>query len=381
MGNDSKEGRSFVEALSTVLHLGNHFLNANFLPSILISAVVFGLLFPSLGQQASKFGLSKWATFGVFLISGLTLRTSELGGVLRAQLPLLFGVVSSLFISPSIAVLVLQVPINPQEFVNGLALFCCMPTTLSSGVLLTQAAGANTALALSLTLISNLLGIFTMPVMISKLVAPNLGFSLPAGSLIKSLVQTSLIPLVIGKVIRLYGSGFIDKRKEVLSKLSAILLGLVPFMQASCGRNLFLSVRMQNFLAVTALGMAVHCVFLLWNILVMSNIKYSKDVHWQKSNAWAIVLTASQKTLPVVIVVIGSVGGLMGEPGLLVLPCMATHITQIIIDSFLVRFWIEGATRKESYTFQGIDNERAPEVLQEKKAIHFRGLITSELRR
>ncbi|MCO5554422.1 hypothetical protein L7F22_007952 [Adiantum nelumboides] len=286
--------------------------------------------------------LPKFSQAGVMLLDrGLTLRTSDLGGVLQAHLPLLFGVVSSLIISPCIAVLILQVPLNPQEFVNGLALFCCMPTTLSSGVFLTQEAGANTALALSLTLISNLLGIFTMPMMISKLVAPNLGISLPVGSLIKSLVQTSLIPLAIGKMIRPFGSGLIDKRKEALSKLSAIFLGLVPFMQVSCGRNLFLSVRMQNFLAATALGMVLHCVFLLWNILIMSNIKYSKDRHQQKANAWAIVLTASQKTLPIVIVVIGSLGGLMGEPGLLVLPCMTAHITQIIFDSFLVRFWIQ----------------------------------------
>jgi predicted Na+-dependent transporter len=42
---------------------------------------------------------------------------------------------------------------------TGLAMFCCMPTTLSSGVTLTQLVGGNTALALAMTAISNLLGI------------------------------------------------------------------------------------------------------------------------------------------------------------------------------------------------------------------------------
>ncbi|AQK71497.1 putative sodium/metabolite cotransporter BASS4 chloroplastic [Zea mays] len=42
---------------------------------------------------------------------------------------------------------------------TGLAMFCCMPTTLSSGVTLTQLVGGNSALALAMTVASNLLGI------------------------------------------------------------------------------------------------------------------------------------------------------------------------------------------------------------------------------
>lgn len=330
--------------------MGLDFFYTNFLPTILVSAVVLGLIYPRLGQQLYQIGLSKWATFGVFLISGVTLRTSEVGDVLQAWLSLLFGVVSSLVITPWIAVLVLQFPIFPREFVTGLALFCCMPTTLSSGVTLSQVAGANTALALSLTLISNLLGILTIPFMISKLVAPNLGISVPAGPLMKSLVEMSLVPLLIGKVIRVYASGFIDKKEKELAILSAIFLGLVPWMQVSCGRDLFLSLKMQNITAAAVLGLATHCVFLLWNLFgihtLHSHIRESKDPHQQKSNAWAIILTASQKTVPVAIAVIGSLGGSMGESGLLVLPCLITHITQIIFDSFLVGLWIQGDLQK-----------------------------------
>jgi sodium/bile acid cotransporter 7 len=43
-----------------------------------------------------------------------------------------------LLLSPLAALLVLQVPLMPREFAVGLAVFCCMPTTLTSGVSLTQ---------------------------------------------------------------------------------------------------------------------------------------------------------------------------------------------------------------------------------------------------
>ncbi|KAI3868883.1 hypothetical protein MKX03_036412, partial [Papaver bracteatum] len=52
--------------------------------------------------------------------------------------------------------------------ISGLAVFSCMPTTLTSGVALTQLAGGNTALALAITVISNLFGILTVPLSISK---------------------------------------------------------------------------------------------------------------------------------------------------------------------------------------------------------------------
>ncbi|KAJ0101542.1 hypothetical protein Patl1_05899 [Pistacia atlantica] len=45
------------------------------------------------------------------------------------------------------------------------------------------------------------------------------------------------------------------------------------------------------------------------------------------------------KTLPVMVAVVEQLGGAFGESGLLVLPCVAAHLIQIIMDSILVNFW------------------------------------------
>ncbi|KAL3838200.1 hypothetical protein ACJIZ3_022791 [Penstemon smallii] len=39
------------------------------------------------------------------------------------------------------------------------------------------------------------------------------------------------------------------------------------------------------------------------------------------------------------VAVVEQLGGALGVPGLLVLPCVAAHLNQIIIDSFLVSIW------------------------------------------
>lgn len=57
--------------------------------------------------------------------------------------PFLYGVASILLITPLMGLAALAVDIKPKEFPMGLAVFCCMPTSLSTCVTLTMAAGAN----------------------------------------------------------------------------------------------------------------------------------------------------------------------------------------------------------------------------------------------
>ena len=50
----------------------------------------------------------------------------------------LYGFVAILALTPLAAHAALALPLAPRELALGLAVFCCMPTTLSSGVSLTQ---------------------------------------------------------------------------------------------------------------------------------------------------------------------------------------------------------------------------------------------------
>lgn len=345
--NDNLLDLSF-ETLLSVIRLAYQAVCSNFLPSVLISAVLFGLALPEPGRLANQVGLSDWATFGVFLLSGLALRTGELGEALEAWPSLFFGLVSVLFMTPLVATIILQVKLVPQELVTGLAIFCCVPTTLSSGVALTQIAGANKALALSLTVLSNIFGIFTMPFVVSKLVALGIGISIPTGVLMKSLVKALLVPLLLGKVLRDHAHGvkdFVDKRQMQCSMLSALCLSIVPWIQASRARESLLQLRVLTLALAVTLGMFMHLILLGWHVLgmlILNHMTKQKESQ-RRPTAWAVILTASQKTLPIAVVIIGRIGNLLGEPGLLLLPCVAAHITQIIIDSFLVKIWVQGA--------------------------------------
>lgn len=54
----------------------------------------------------------------------------------------------------------------------------------------------------------------------------------------------------------------------------------------------------------------------------------------------AVVLVTSQKTLPVAVTVLNQLGSaLPGALGLAVIPCVVSHLTQILLDSLLVSYW------------------------------------------
>ena len=76
---------------------------------------------------------------------------------------ILFGFASILFITPLAAIAVQQLPLGSPELTLGLAVFCCMPTTLSSGVSLTQVERRFLVLLLCMCGIGYLTGVIPGP--------------------------------------------------------------------------------------------------------------------------------------------------------------------------------------------------------------------------
>lgn len=114
-------------------------------------------------------------------------------------------------------------------------------------------------------------------------------------------------------------------------------------MQVSRSRSLLLMVKPEIFLAAIGMGTFLHLALLAINALGIRTLAAisggNESVFSRRRNVSAVLLVASQKTLPVMVAVVEQLHGALGESGLLVLPCVAAHIIQIIIDSFLVNFW------------------------------------------
>eukprot|EP00499_Haloplacidia_sp_CaronLabIsolate_P013940 CAMPEP_0196795882 /NCGR_PEP_ID=MMETSP1104-20130614/36755_1 /TAXON_ID=33652 /ORGANISM="Cafeteria sp., Strain Caron Lab Isolate" /LENGTH=125 /DNA_ID=CAMNT_0042166279 /DNA_START=117 /DNA_END=490 /DNA_ORIENTATION=+ len=103
----------------------------------------------------------------IFLLSGLKLKTADITNALRAYKAFILGIVTILGLTPLTGFGLIKVSLSSDEFAFGAAIFVCMPTTLTSGVILTGQAKGNVALALLLTVATNLLGVALAPFWVS----------------------------------------------------------------------------------------------------------------------------------------------------------------------------------------------------------------------
>ena len=87
---------------------------------------------------------------------------------------MIYGLFSILFLTSLVGVsltgLLDKETFSVLEFRTGLQVFFATPTTVNMGVVLTEQAGGNVILSLILTVVANIIGIFTVPLMLGMLV-------------------------------------------------------------------------------------------------------------------------------------------------------------------------------------------------------------------
>lgn len=117
------------------------FLMKNVLPIGFFVVLVWALLWPLPGKRASKpevEGFRVVSTINIlviFIISGLTLKTDDIANS-SAWLGYTYGVFAILVLTPCVGFAAAELPFEDHEFSYGLAVFCVVPTTLTSGVTL-----------------------------------------------------------------------------------------------------------------------------------------------------------------------------------------------------------------------------------------------------
>ncbi|KAL2899461.1 putative sodium/metabolite cotransporter BASS4 chloroplastic [Bienertia sinuspersici] len=137
---------------------------------------------------------------------------------------------------------------------------------------------------------------------------------------------------------------YVERNERFFSVTTSILLGFYPWMQVSKSRQLLLMVKPEIFVCAILIGIVVHLGFLAFNATLVRGLSFGssslKSVFEKQENRRALMLVCSQRSLLIATAVVEQLGGLLGESGLLLLPCVASDVNQIVIDSLLVNFWL-----------------------------------------
>lgn len=264
----------------------------------------------------------------IFFFSGLILNARQI----RSGLMDIKGIVTAL------AIIFLVSPITGALFGMasletgikiGVFLVAVMPTTLSSGVVMTGAAGGNMAHALVITILANGLAVFTIPVALSlllNLVGGTVVINIDKLAIVMKLGFYVLLPLCTGLTIKFFTKSFIDRFALKLQVLNQWLVLGIVWMAMSQARD-----------AIINTGGSVGIVFLLvfgfHGILLIFAGLFSKLLKLGRGRRESVIFMGSQKTLPLSVILQVS---LFPQYGLALVVCVLHHMVHLLMDGYLV---------------------------------------------
>lgn len=105
-------------------------------------------------------------------------------------------------------------------------------------------------------------------------------------------------------------------------------------MKLSVSRDQLLALTLGAVAGLLACGLAVHAVYLAFNYVVARHV-LRLPLALRKS----VVIMCSQKTLPMAMTILSYFPASLGEPGLIAIPCILSHLTQIFVDAVVASKW------------------------------------------
>lgn len=267
----------------------------------------------------------------IFFLSGLVLDGRLLKKGLSDTTGTLLALALIFVISPLAAVALCVLPL-PMELEVGLLLVAVMPTTLTSGVVMTNAAGGNMAHALLITIIASTCAVFTIPIVLSWcLPAAGLSigmFSVDRGRLMARIALFVLLPLFTGLVLRSTGAmgEKAERHKGKLSAMSQVFVLMIVFMAASQSRQTILD--SGRIAAIIALLVAAFHTILLgsgWTLIRLAGLGPGRRE--------SVLFMGVQKTLPLAVILQLL---LFPQYGTVLVVCVLHHFVHLVMDGFLV---------------------------------------------
>jgi solute carrier family 10 (sodium/bile acid cotransporter), member 7 len=311
----------------------------HFLPCGLLLSVVAALVFPEPGAIIKTWNVIPEAVRLIFLVNGFQscFKWGEVNGAFLKA----FGVmlVLSLCLSPFIGVCWVRWLNIAPEIAVGLMVMSAMPTTLSSGMVISGVAGGSPLWALMFTIGMNFLGIFSIPFFLS-LTLGHVEIHLSPLSLLLDLLKMVFGPYMLGlvlkKVISHGKTSFPDKSwlqifKNVLDILPTLCVIFVVWVSLSASVEGLLNIDVKTLWWCFIAAMGVH------GVLLGLHFGSGKWLGLTEPELKSFVIVGSQKTLPIALSVLAALNLTQVGPAIMI--CLIFHFSQLLLDSFMASQW------------------------------------------
>lgn len=266
----------------------------------------------------------------IFFLSGIALDAGQIRQGITDYPGTLLALVVIFGIAPLLAMTFAQLPLA-TGVVLGLYLVAVMPSTLSSGVVMTGSAGGNMAHALLITILANTLAVVTIPLSLELLAGTRedirvAGFDQLA--IMLKIASFVLLPLLAGILLRSHGSVLCRCLLPATGTVNQLAILVVVWMAMCSGRAAIVA-------DLHSLGAVIVTVFFYHLALVGIALLATRLAGMKAGRRESVIFMGGQKTLALSVVLQLA---LFPEYPIALVVCVVHHIVHLIMDAFLVGY-------------------------------------------
>jgi sodium/bile acid cotransporter 7 len=294
--------------------------------------ICIAFFLPDVGQFVRTYKILSIGIFFAFLLTGLSLETSSIFAQLRNIKVLLAALISSLIFFPVLAYYLGQYFFASwPDFSIGTLIIGVAPVTIASGTVMTAIALGNVPLSLFICMIGNFCSIITIPFMVSLILQlSDISIQLPVLKILMGLTLKVLVPTLIGQFLRPWLKDKIMPFRQTISIFNQCIVLLIILNAVSSSVDRILQAGTILFL-VFLFMIGLHVFIIIVNKTIAGLIRLDLP------STAAFTIHTSQKTLTISYLIWA--GYFAAEYPMALIPGIAYHLTQMIMDTFVARWF------------------------------------------
>ena len=296
-----------------------------FLPAGLILSLLVSLLIPEPGIFLKELGVIPLCVVVIFFVNGYQTELKDLPRDRSFVYALAVTTTICLIISPLLGLLTANFLQLGLGLTLGLLVKSVVPSTLSTCIVMTKLAGGRGNWALMMTVIINIIGVFSIPFMLDITASENISFNIDPLVLLQKLILLVLCPFIAGYLIKKLG--LFSPQHPFLTYLPSTMVIVAVWLSLSASAEILYQI------SINSLGKIVLATIILHFGLMLMAMVAAKMLPIDTGAQVAMALTASQKTLPVAVSILASFDQPVGDA---VLFCVMFHFFQLFADAALL---------------------------------------------
>ena len=296
----------------------------------LVLVLVAGFTQPELMSRVARVEFQDWVVAAVLFLMTLPLNAGAMWGALRRPKPVILAVAINYGLLPLVAWGV-SFGLRP-DLALGLMIVASIPTTQASCAVWTRRAGGNDAVAVMVTVVTNVFCFLVTPFWLATMTGNQAEIPLDPIAMMLELSIVVVLPMVAAQLVRVNGwvarEATLHKMPlSVMAQVGLLVMVLIGAVQA--GLKLESNTAPIGALDTAAMLASVSGVHLamffcgLW-------LGRLWGISWE--DRVAVGFSGSQKTLMIGLHIAISPAF---NNGLAMLPMVAYHVCQLLLDSFI----------------------------------------------